>query len=509
VTIAHSGRSRLRFVLAISVVFGMGLALRLDHLQDIWSSWMPAYARYARPHWLDMSSGVFPWDGLVGMHPPGWALLTATLVHLGASMRGLLALPLLAWFTSAVIGILLLNRFGGRLAALAFVTVLAIAPYQVHYSLELNNYPLFQLGTAALVVSIASTWNTPSRPRLFVLSLVVGANLWCHFASAPFMLALGVCAVVTKRWHLAGATVLGVLLASPILLEAGFLPGDSQTFHNEPLAGLALARFLLRLWRDAFVPNFATWSMLAATALAAGFALAAPRTRSVAFLLLMMLCVAVVWVQAGFSSGAAFYRQTPYWVGCSWLVTALLGLGVGAAPHRGKALLLLVLAPWLVGVGQRLAASPTDWDLSEAPEHVTEYLSDEVDPDAGDVVVYLWEGFLNDQPHLRDPFYSAFAARDLVPFVHHSEPFATRTSAWRGVGRLTQVGDAIRSDYEELAQAILTWTSGGRVVHLVQPGWERGRGEPNTDALRGRVTGEGVIWTEWHFEKATLVRLER
>ncbi len=508
-TTAHTDRSRLRFVLAISLVFVTGLALRLDHLQDIWSTWMPAYARYARAHWLDMSTGALPWDLLVGMHPPGWALLTATLVHLGASMRGLLALPLLAWITSGVIGIVLLNRVGGRLAALVFVVVLAVAPYQVHYSLELNNYPLLQLGTAALAVSIASTWNTPSRWRLVALSLVVGTNLWCHFASAPFMLALGVCAVATKRWQLAAATVVGVLLASPILLEAALLPGESQTFHNEPLAGLALGEFLLRLWRDAFVPNFATWSMLAATALATGFALAAPRSRSVAFLLLMMLLVAVVWVQAGFSSGAAFYRQTPYWVACSWLVTALLGLGVGVAPHRGKALLLLVLAPWLLGVGQRLAAEPTDYDLSEATEHVADYLSDEVDPDAGDVVVYLWEGFINDQPHLRDPFFAAFAPRDLVPFVAPTEPLAIETSTWRGAGRLTNRGSAIRSDDEELAAALLSWTSEGRVVHLVQPGWDRGRGEPSTDALRERVTAAGVIWTEWRFGKATLARLER
>ncbi len=508
-TTAHSDRSRLRFVLAIAVVFVTGFALRLDHFQDTWSAWMPAYARYARPHWLDMGNGAFPWDGLVGMHPPAWALLTATLVHLGASMRGLLAVPLLAWAVSGIIGIVLLNRVGGRLAALVFVAVLAVAPYQIHYSLELNNYPLLQLGTAALAVSIASSWNDPSRSRLVVLALVVGANLWSHFASAPFMLALGVCAVATKRWHLAAATVLGVLLASPILLEALSLPGDSQAFHNEPLAGLALGRFLLRLWRDAFVANFATWSMLAGTALAAGFALADTRTRRLTFLLLMMLCVAVVWVQAGFSSGAAFYRQTPYWVACSWLATAILGLGVGAAPVRGKALLALCLVPWLLGVGQRLAAEPTDYDLSDAPERVAAYLADDVDPDAGDVVVYLWEGFLNDQPHLRDPFYSAFDPGDLIPFVPASEPLATTTGVWRGEGRLTHRSWAIRSDDEELAGAILTWTAEGRVVHLVQPGWTRGYGEPNTDALRARVTGEGVVWTEWRFGKATLVRLER
>lgn len=490
----------------------LGLGLRLAHLQDIWSYWLPEYARYARPHWLYMADGVLPWDKLVGLHPPAWALVTAALAHCGASIRGLLAVPLLAWLASAGIGAALLARLGGRAAALGFVALLAVAPYQVHYSLELNNYPLLQLGTAALAASIASTWNTPTRPRLAVLGLVVGLSLWCHFAAAPLVLALGVCAVVTRRWGMVIAVVCGVLLASPILLEATALARASQTFHNEPRAGLELGRVLLRVWRTRFVPSYATGSILATTALAIGFSLSNVRARRLTFLLLMLLCVAAVWVLAGFSSGASFYQQAPYWVSCSWLATALLGLGAAAAPRWGRGLLLLTIAPWLVGVATQAATGPTTWDLTEAPSVVQDYLRDDVHPDAGDVVVYLWDGFGNDLPHLQDPFYAAFRPAELQPFVPPSEPMSLRTSRWRGEGRLTQLRDAAMRGGDvddELASAAIAWTDAGRVVHLIQPGWEEGRGRPWPETLRVRLAAEGVRWTEWQVGRARLVRLER
>ena len=509
---APPDRSRLWFLLAIALVLGLGLALRLAHLHDVWSYWLPEYARYARPHWLELGDGRLPWDKLVGLHPPAWAALAAALVHLGASMRGLLAVPLLAWLASAILGAALLARVGGRVAALGFVAVLAIAPYQVHYALELNNYPLLQLGTAALAAAIAASWTTPTRVRLTILAAVVGMNLWCHFASAPLILALGICALATKRWPLALATVAGVLLASPVLFEAASLAGASQTFHNEPLAGAELGRVLLRVWRVRFVPDGATASVLGGTVLAAGFALRGPRTRALGFLLAMLLCVAGVWVLAGFSSGASFYRQAPYWIACSWIATALLGLGAGAAPGWGRGLLLVVLTPWLLGVAGHAAAGPTSWDLSGAPDQITDYLRDDVDPAAGDALVYLWDGYGNDLPHLRDPFHAAFEPRDLIPFVPASEPMALWTSRWKGAGRLTQIRDAAMRGGPvdaELSAAVVAWTADGRVVHLVQPGWEEHRGAPWPETMRAQLADAGVRWTEWQVGRSRLVRLER
>lgn len=491
-------------------LLGIGLWLRLDHLEDAWSYWMTGYARYARPHWLDLGDGVLPWNKLVGMHPPAWALLTAGLVHLGATMRGLLAVPLLAWLASTLVGAALLRRTG-RVAPLAFVALMAVAPYQVHYSLELNNYPLFQLGTAGLAVAVAAAWSRPERGRLIALAAVVGANLWIHFAAAPFVLALGVCAVATRRWRVAIATIAGVLLAAPILWEAVALTGASQTFHNEPATGLRLLFELQRVWRLAFVPTWASAALLVATALGGVIALRTPRTRPLAFLLTMALCVGAVWVLAGFSSGASFYRQTPYWIACSWLATALLALGF-ATSSRSRLLLGALVLLW--GFGVLLQPAPANWDLTDgAADRVRSYLAEDVDPAAGDVVVYLWDGFSNDQPWMRDPFYGAVRPGDLVPFVTADEPLALTAGRWRTHGRLVELLGALRPSEPEpaaaLTEAIIRWTSDGHVVHLVQPGWEDGRGAPSDDAVRAEVTATGATWTTWTFGRARLTRIER
>ena len=499
--------AHLLFVFWIGALLTLGLELRLIHMEDVWSYWMPAYARYARPHWLDLGDGVLPWRKLVGMHPPLWALFSGALVHLGATLRGLLAVSLLASLGSAVLGATLLRKAAGRQAAILFVAITIIAPYQVHYATELNNYPLFQLGTAALAVSIAMAWDGGSR-AVVALAMVVALTLWTHFASAPFVLALGVCAVATRRWRVAGAAIAGVLLASPILVEAASLSGGSQTFHNEPIAGLALLDHLDRVWAERFLPRWGSVAMGVATVLAGGWALAATSTRRLAFLLVMMGAVGAVWVLSGFASGASFFRQTPYWLPCSWLATVLLALGMHAAPRWGRGALVLLVGVWLAAVGQRTFAGPTDWDLSEASDRVRTYLDEDVDADAGDVVVYLWDGFINDQPHLRDPFFAQFKPRDLVPFVAADEPFPLFTSRW-GRGRVAQVNGGLRGDPSGLSEAILAWTAAGRVVHLVQPGWEDERGPPEAGTVRGRVTAQGVRWTEWQFGRAMLVRLER
>ena len=505
-TPAPSARSRhLLFVLWIVALLSLGLELRLIHMEDAWSYWMPAYVRYARPHWLDLGDGVLPWRRLVGLHPPLWALITAALAHAGATMRGLIAVPLLCSLGSAVLGAVLVRRVTDRRTTAAFVALLVIAPYQVHYATELNNYPLLQLGTAALAVSVAAAWNGGTREHA-ILAVVVGVGLWAHFASAPLVLALGVCAVLTRRWRVAAATVAGVLLASPILLEALSLTGASQTFHNEPLSGLALLGELRAIWAERFVPTFASAALGLATVAATGWALRARPSRDAALLLTMMLAVAGTWVLAGFSSGASFYAQTPYWLPCSWLGLVLLALGLHAAPQWGRWVLVALTGVWLVGVGQRAFTGPTDWDPSEARQEVLDYLGD-VNPDQGDVLVYLWDGFGNDLPHLRDPFHGAIRIPDVAPFAPREEPLAIDAATW-GNGRLVHRHAALRGDDPELAEAIAAWLREGRVVHLVEPGWDSEREAPNHGAVRARVTAEGARWTEWTFGRATLTRIE-
>jgi hypothetical protein len=463
--------------LAAPILLAFAVGLQRAHLTEVWSTWMLDYARYARPHWLALRADGWPFLDLVGMHPPLWASLAAGLGVLGVSLRGLIAVSMGAWLVSAVLGAVLLRRAAGPLAAAVFLALIAVSPLQVHYATELNNYPLLQLGTAALVVATAAAWDRPTPGRLAAVAGSVGIGLWAHFALAPLVLALGVCAVATRRARLAGAVVGGLVLAAPILLRATALFGEGQTFHNQAVSLDWMPETLCKVWRGRFGTPRGMASALLGLGVGTTLAARLPGTRRAAVLLMAALAVATTWVLAGFTSGAAAYWQTPYWVGPSWLAAALLALGVAAATARQRVLLVVVLLPWAGEVVAWHVSPPPDWPLDRPADPlgaaaVRDALVSRADPARGDVLVYAWPGFDNDQPRLRDPHFAPLRAGDLTPFVADG-PLAVASAGW-GSGRLVTPGPLTTERTAEVVDAVALWVEGGRVVHVVQPDWSPG-----------------------------------
>ena len=497
-------------------------AIRWGRLPIVWDYWAIDYVSYVHGHWEDLSQGRLPWTRLIGMHPGQYALGMVALLKLGGSMRALLVLPIVASCASLAVGAQWVRRQTGSASGLLFAVLMAVSPYQAHYGVELNNYPLFQLVGSLLVVLTWACWDTPRTGRLVALGVTVTAALHIHFFLLPLLAALGVALVATRRWRILAALAIGMVPALPVLIAAAVLPSESASYTGEVSADILIGE-TLATWIGRFGTAHALLGVALATALGAIFALKAQQTRRSAVTLLAVLACLTVVTYIGFVTGAARIFQSPYWVLPSWCGFALIALGSGAARRSLWIMPLLVLVVWFAESGHR-AAFPRStaearvgfWTdegvqlLSEPPDadELAAYLDEEFA--AGDVVLYLWDAmYINDQPHRYDPLFAAFPPQDVGAW----DPDSVNTgfgSTFRGGTVYFHNTVPLRGDDYEIAltDAVVQWLGEGRRVHLVVGSLDPEQPVPDPASLQRAVASSGGRWTERQLATTRLAVIE-
>ncbi len=515
---------RLPFAPALAALLVAAIAIRWGRLPVGWSYWAVDYVAYTHGHWLDLGQGDLPWSRLVRLHPGQYALLFASMLKAGLSLRALFWVPVLASTASIALGALWLRRAVSPGAGLLFAGLMAVSPYQAHYGLELNNYPLYQLFGAAVIVAGWAAWDRPGRWRLLALGGAVAAALHGHFFAAPPVVLLLAAALVTRRWKVALAVGAGLAVATPIFVAALALPGDPETYSAPAERGSQLVAESWLAWVDRFGPPRALIAVALALALAGVGALRRPRRRPLGLLLGGALLLLIVQNYAGFLWGAVRIFQTPYWLLPSWIAFALIAVGVEAWRVRWSRLaLLVVLLPWLVAAILRAVAptsagpgTATSWTAdgghveldATAVEALDGHLRTRVGP--GDAVVYLWDPwFINDQPHRWDPLFPAFPPGELGPFADDG-PYPGYTLQ-RGSTTVSFVNSAsLRGGDPEatLREALDHWLAAGRAVHLVLGHADPDQSAPDPDTLRSWVLGRGAAWVPSRAGDVWIVRIE-
>jgi len=496
----------------LAVLLAAAIAIRWGRLPIAWSYWAIDYAAYTHGHWLDLSEGQLPWSRLVRLHPGQYALLFAGMLKAGLSLRALFWVPVLASAASIALGAIWLRRAVSPGAGLVFAGLMAVSPYQAHYGMELNNYPLFQLFGAAALVATWAAWDRPTRWRLIAVAAGAFAALHAHFFAAVPIALLGAAALTTRRWRIALALGAGLALAAPIFLSALSLPGDPETYSEPAERGTQLVKESWLAWVDRFGPPWALAAVAGLLALGTAGAAIRVRRRPLGLLLGGALLLLIVQNYAGFLGGAVRIFQTPYWILSSWLAFALIAVGVEAWRSHGPRLVMLaVLLPWMVHAVGR-AVEPTGagpgrtvtW--SEAGGHadlgapaaapLRHYLRTQVQP--GDAVVYLWDPwFINDQPHRWDPLFAALPPGDLGPFAEEGPyPGYTHHLGDAAVSFVNSASLRGEAPEDTLREALEHWFSADRRVHLVFAFVDPELPAPETAGLRAVVAARGRTWSD-------------
>jgi len=497
-------------------------AVRWGRLPIIWDYWAIDYVSYVYYHWEDLSQGRFPWTRLIGMHPGQYALGMALLLKLGGSLGALMWLPVLASCAALGVGTLWVRRQTSSAAGLLFGVLMAISPYQAHYGIELNNYPLFLLVGSLLVVSVWACWDAPRTGRLVALGAAVAAAPHAHFFLLPLLAVIGVVVVATRRWRMLAAMAIGAVPALPVLIAAATLPSEPGSYMGSVTVDLLIEESSLA-WVGRFGTPTALLGVVVATLLGTIFALISRSTRRSAAMLLTVIASLAVVNYIGFVTGAARIFQTPYWVLPSWCAFALIALGCGAARTPKWLIPLLVLPPWFLQSGHR-AAQPLSgaesvvgvWTdegvelLDEPPsaDALAAYLDDEFE--AGDVVMYLWDPmYINDEPHRHDPLFAAFPPGEVGPW----DPESVSTgfgNEFRGGTVYFHNTVPMRGDDREasLAEALERWLGEGRTIHLVAGSVDPEQPIPDPAALQDRVSHSAGRWTERTLAKTWLAVIE-
>lgn len=488
-------------LLAAIALVGLAVAVRWGRMPIAWDYWAIDYVAYPFGLRDDLSNGLLPWTRLVGQHPGQWGLAASGILAAGGSFATLYTLALTLSVSAIALGMAWLKGAAGWTPALAFGALAALSPYLAHYSLELNNYPIFLLGSAAACVGVQGAWACQGRDRpiwLTVTALGAAVAMHGHLGAVATLGGLGLLTLVTRQWRTAAALTIGGASSIPVLLALIDHHGVEENIHNAALGPTVWAAELTH----AFVGRFGSgWTFgLLAIATAVAFVAAtrapdAPGTRRT-------LIVASVAAAAGASSiifaqvsGAGFVAQTPYWVHVSWCQFVILALGIDAASPRLRGLLALLLIPWMALAGLRAIAPTSGAEGVEGagdPEALRGYLDASFGD--GDVLVYAWDvRYLNDHPRGADPLMAAIRPREVGDWMPRAHPlpgycheFRDGTACW-----LNSTGRRADDQSETLRAATRQWLGEGRTVHLVSawtdPGREDASDGGQLEAIAGTV----------------------
>lgn len=536
---------------ALAALGALAFVVRVRRLPVSWNYWALDYVSYAYRHRELLRDGKPAWTEPMGLHPGAWAQGVALWMAGGGSVRGLYALSLACSLGALVLGAWTLRRWG-RTPALAFALLFALSPYQAHYGLELNNYPLLLLGTSLLVAGLLR----PGRCLVFPGALLaLNAHLFGWVLAGAALLA-------RRDRRTAGSVGLAALLAAPAWLGLLSRRGGTDAFHNERPAELAAT-----LWAAAerFSPG---WSLLlygAAVGLGGSRALRSPQRRGAALTLLALGgSAAAVTVVFGWL-GVAFLAQTPYWLPTSLCLLLVAALGL-AGPGRGRiALALLLAASWAPGAARALHPRPQHgvlgrlvpgieqppgplpaWTFGAAGPPGPRVATDEEDapeawwarrprpgldgprvvaglvPDVagiraevlrrhgeGDVLVLLSDtAFDNDQPRFSDPLFGLVRPHEVGDWTSMGAESSPFTFAFGGGALHVRAHSCLRGGAHEaaLTRVVRAWLAEGRTVRLIWTRLDPLVVPPDPRDLRAAVS-DAATWQQEELEGLPLLTI--
>jgi len=520
-----SRESLVRFwgpLAALTVVAG---CLRSWHFEKMWSYWTLDYLSYYEPIREDLST-TLPWNRLVGLHPPQHGMVVSSLFDAGFSVHALVQLSIFLSLLALVLAALTLRELGSPTAGLITAGLLAASPYQVHYGIELNNYPLFLAGGSALVwtatrIEIRARQLTPRPTSLsdaLLLTLASSVTLHGHLLGLPAVAAVLSLFAWRRNSRATAAVVVAVLSFVPV--GASFLDMlDAQTtFHNGRLSIRELLLTLQGAWLGRFGSGVSLGLAQAAVLLGLLFSFRKKTHRwviaSAGFFALALLLPTF----AGFWSGAANVSQTPYWLLLSWLAWSIVGLGWMSASQRGRRVLSALLTLWLVVIAadgallghyDSRASLQAPQASEESAQALSQYLSATVSQ--GDAVVYLWEpAFLNDNPTSTDRLFASFPPTEVNVSTSDKTPCRNYLFSWKGSSLCVRASSGMRGDEHEeaLAADLEFWLRGGRSVHLIQAHLDPARARPSSAGLKQRLLDQQFSWREGRPGGVRVIHLE-
>ena len=496
----------------LGLVLLAGLGLRLAHFDSVWTYWTLDYLSYYGPLRDDLGAGLFPWTRLVGLHPPQHGLLASGMLANGASVAAVVWLSIAFSLTAVVLAALTLRELGLPGGGLIAAAALALSPYQVHYGVELNNYPMFLFGGSALAWAAVRTIRTSRCSRLDLVVLAGAALVTLHGHAAGLPLVGTLLLLFVAAWRPRPALALGIatLLFAPVGAAILAMTHGESTFHNAQLSVSSLLLELSRSWFGRFGPSWGITSASLLTLTGLGAAVLTrpeqdplgPIQHRCAIGGGILLASSLIAVGAGMWSGAAHVGQTPYWVVASWLAWVLVGLGWSASGRLGRVAMTLLLAVWLGGAASSLVnadlprtGSPSARSVAELRTHL------ELATAPGDAIVYLWEPlFLNDSPSGHDPLFSVFSPHEVGDWIGGDSPCPNYGFRWKNRSLCLLPASGMRGgEHEvELGKNVVAWLKDGAVVHLIQGALDPSKPPPSIAGLKARVfaASTGPHWSE-------------
>jgi len=279
-----------------------------------WEEVSIAYAAYQAPLVKAWGDPGLLLDSWVGLHPPLYGLFHAAIEHFAPIPLLFLGFSALCSWLAVLLSYRAARLLGGARAGVVALALAAGAPVALHYTAELNNYPLLLALIAALVWAWAR-YRQGLGGWLPVALLGVAAG-WTHLLGG---LVAGIVVLAVLARHrgdgLRALTVLA-LGCSPVIAGALDMAGNEDTF-SQPEIHLDLS---LMDWRERFGWLCVPAGLLALPALRRVPAL------GVAWLGLVCAIVGMVLL------GVAAPHQFPYWSLLMPFAAVLAGVAASRVP---------------------------------------------------------------------------------------------------------------------------------------------------------------------------------
>lgn len=386
------------------------------------------------------------WTTRIGLHPPQYALFVRALVGLGCSVGALLSIYAAISAAAVGVGVHAIWRRGGPVAAVAFGVIAALSPLQAYYSWQITNYVLLSLVGVAwsgLLWNIAAERDAPVQWLLLPLGL---AMTHLHVLGMALVGASLVPLLIWRRRVEAAASLGALLVAIPVILPLlehirSYRSSDGAAARISP--GYEGIEGLGRAYLEQYGNHLGLTGVVLCSLITIVVLLRSKRPGDRAALVgtAAVLGLALIATFGGVTNP----RQGQYWVLGSLLHAAVLGLGFGRARPVLRTVMLVALAPWLLGAGAQVAGLHLQFTPTPKVDQRAEYwlvhkedsvwlgtpeipddLGGEVEPlspsilaeaqqaiaksaDASDVIFYIdetWWG--SDNPRRTDPFFAAF-----------------------------------------------------------------------------------------------------
>jgi len=226
-----------------------------------------AYGAYYEPYLRALDQGLS--SGLstfVGLHPPFYSALYVLIYSLWGAPAGYHLFSGLLSVAAVAATYGLANTSFGRKTGLLAAVFLAVSIYHLHYSLEINNYPLLVLTVALSQWACMAALRSSGPEGLSRWILAAVACVYTHVLGGALVATQLLSLLLLAPWprkHIVRASMVLLVLCGPLLVTALHLSARQSTYHNSQLTWSALWTQVAEPMLGRFGPRAAVWILLA------------------------------------------------------------------------------------------------------------------------------------------------------------------------------------------------------------------------------------------------------